>query len=230
MHNKKLNKIYQDLYHQACLKILGGDYSVDKNIDNALDQRFGITLLIRPQLEVKNTIQNFLKELKAIEPEQYYYPNSDLHITVLSIISCYVGFNLENISVDEYSKIISKSLESINEFEIEFKGITASESAIMIQGFPKDKTLNSIRENLRTHFYQSDLQQSMDKRYPLITAHLTVVRFKEKLKDVARFMNCIKKYKDDDFGISKVERLHLVYNDWYQREKKVQVLKEFKIG
>lgn len=230
MHNKKLNKIYQDLYHEACPKILREEYSIDKNIDNVADQRFGMTLVIRPQIEVKNAIQNFLKELIYLEPEQYYYPNSDLHVTALSIISCYVGFNLDNISVDEYSKIISKSLESINDFEIEFKGITASESAIMIQGFPKDKTLNTIRENLRVNFGQSNLQQSMDKRYPLITAHLSVVRFKEKLNDVARFMSCIERYKNHDFGISKVDSLQLVYNDWYQRKQKVLQLSNFKIS
>ncbi|PKB15355.1 2'-5' RNA ligase family protein [Flavobacterium sp. 5] len=229
MHNKKLNKVYQDLYHQAYPKILKGEYSIDEKIDNALDQRFGMTLLIRPQIEVKNDIQKFLNELKILEPEQYYYPNSDLHITVLSIISCYVGFNLENISVSEYSKIISKSLESINEFEIEFKGITASESAIMIQGFPKDNTLNTIRENLRDNFSQSILQQSIDKRYPLITAHITVIRFKEKLKDVASFMNYIEKYKNHDFGTLKVDSLYLVYNDWYQKKQKVQQLMKFKI-
>jgi len=229
MHNQNLTKIYQDLYNEAYSKILSGQYSIDENIDNLSDQRFGITLLIRPQIEVKNAIQSFLNELKSIEPEQYYYPNSDLHITVLSIISCYEGFHLENISVDEYSKIISKSLESINEFEVEFKGTTASDSAIMIQGFPKDKTLNVIRENLRTNLGKSNLQHSMDKRYPLVTAHLTVVRFKKKLNDIASFMNCIEKYKDYNFGTSKIDTLHLVYNDWYQRDKKVQQLSEFKI-
>jgi hypothetical protein len=106
MHNKNLHKLYQNLYNESCQKIGNEDYSIDLNIDNPLDKRFGLTLVIKPQIEIQNTIQNFLKELKEIEPEQYYYSNSDLHVTVLSIISCYEGFNLADITVSEYAKII----------------------------------------------------------------------------------------------------------------------------
>lgn len=229
MHNKNLHKLYQDLYNDSCQKIVNEDYSIDLNIDNLLDKRFGLTLIIKPQIEIQNSIQNFLKELKEIEPEQYYYSNSDLHVTLLSIISCYEGFNLADISVSEYARIISKSLESINEFEIEFKGITASDSAIMIQGYPNTEALNKIRENLRINFGESSLQKSIDSRYPLTTAHITVVRFRKKLNDVTQFINCIEKHKDYNFGISKVNTLELVYNDWYQREEIVQKLVEFKI-
>lgn len=229
MHNQNLHKLYHDLYHQSSQKILNNEYLIDTDIDNPLDKRLGLTVVIKPQIEIQNSIQNFLNELKNIEPEQYYYSNSDLHVTVLSIISCYDGFNLADITVSEYSKIISKSLESVNEFEIEFKGITASDSAIMIQGFPTAATLHQIRENLRINFGKSSLQKSIDSRYPLTTAHITVLRFRKKLNNVSQFINCIEKYRDYDFGTSKVSTLDLVYNDWYQREEIVQKLAEFKI-
>lgn len=229
MDNKKLQKLYNNLYDQSCQKILDNDYSIDLNIDNPLDKRFGMTLVIKPEIEVQRNIQNFLNKLKGIEPEQYYYSNSDLHVTVLSIISCYEGFNLSEINVSEYSKIIAKSLEFLDEFEIEFKGVTASESAIMIQGYPTTETLNKIRDNLRTNFGKSSLHKSIDQRYPLTTAHITVLRFREKLNHISQFLNCIEKYRDYDFGASKIYKLDLVYNDWYQREEIVQKLAKFKI-
>lgn len=224
-----LNKLYTDLYNESYQKILNEDYSIDLNIDNPADKRFGLTLLIKPQIETKNKIQNFLTELKDIEPQQYYYSNADLHITALSIISCYDGLSLSDINVSEYSKTIAKSLESVSEFEIEFKGITASESAIMIQGFPKTETLNEIRENLRSNFGKSSLQKSIDRRYPLTAAHITVMRFRKKLNDASQFINYIEKYRDYDFGTSKISKLDFTYNDWYQREEVVQKLAEFKI-
>ncbi len=224
-----LHKLYTDLYNKSYQKILNEDYSIDLNIDNPADKRFGLTLLIKPQIETKNKIQNFLTELKDIEPQQYYYSNADLHITALSIISCYDGLSLSDINVSEYSKTIAKSLESVSEFEIEFKGITASESAIMIQGFPKTETLNEIRENLRSNFGKSSLQKSIDRRYRLTAAHITVMRFRKKLNDASQFINYIEKYRDYDFGTSKISKLDFTYNDWYQREEVVQKLAEFKI-
>ena len=224
-----LHKLYTDLYNESYQKILNEDYSIDLNIDNPADKRFGLTLLIKPQIETKNKIQNFLTELKDIEPQQYYYSNADLHITALSIISCYDGLSLSDINVSEYSKTIAKSLESVSEFEIEFKGITASESAIMIQGFPKTETLNEIRENLRSNFGKSSLQKSIDRRYRLTAAHITVMRFRKKLNDASQFINYIEKYRDYDFGTSKISKLDFTYNDWYQREEVVQKLAEFKI-
>ena len=227
MDNTNLHNLYNDLYNQSRQKILNENYSIDLNIDNTLDKRFGMTLVIKPEIETKNEIQNFLNELKKIEPEQYYYSNPDLHITTLSIISCYEGFNLADITISEYAAIISKSLESVSQFEIEFKGVTASDSAIMIQGFPKTETLNEIRENLRTNFGKSSLQKSIDRRYPLTAAHITVLRFRKKLNDVNQFINRIEKYRDYDFGTSKINKLDLVYNDRYQREEIVQKLAEF---
>lgn len=229
MDNTNLQKLYQDLYNQSSQKILNENYSIDLNIDNPADKRFGLTLATKPQTDTKKKIQDFLNELKIIEPDQYYYSNTDLHVTVLSIISCYEGFNLAAIMISDYSKIIAKSLESVSEFEIEFKGITASESAVMIQGYPKTETLNEIRKNLRSDFGKSSLQKSIDQRYPLIAAHITVMRFRKKLNNASQFINCIEKYRNCDFGTSKINKIDLTYNDWYQREKIVRKLAEYKI-
>ncbi|MFI0430878.1 mutarotase [Mariniflexile sp. HMF6888] len=220
---------YNNLYAQSVKSILSDDYQLDDLIDSPLDNRFGITLLIRPSLEVKNNIQKFLNELKEIEPNQYYYDNSDIHITIMSIISCYNGFKLESIQTSKYVELIKKSLANISNIEIEFKGITASTSCLMIQGFMNNDILNELRNNLREKFKNSNLQQSIDQRYTIQTAHATVVRFKEKFHQKNNFLEVVKKYREQNFGTFSVETVELVYNDWYQRAKFVEKLSEFSI-
>ncbi len=223
-----LSGYYNNLYEESIPKIREDKYQLDHQIDSLSDNRFGITLLIRPDVEIKNNIQRFLQEIKAIDPEQYYYPNSDIHITVMSIISCYVGFNLENISVPEYVKSIEKSLVGINNIEINFKGITISPSAIMIQGFVNNNSLDKLRNNLRDNFRNSGLEESIDKRYSISTAHSTVVRFRKEISNKEKLIETLEKYRDFNFGKFTVQKYDLVYNDWYQREKIVQQLHEFK--
>ena len=220
---------YKKLYKEASEKILTDNYTIDKQIDSGSDNRFGITLLIRPDLEIKNNIQNFLNELKEIEPKQYYYPNSDIHLTVLSIISCYDNFDLATISVPDYTEIIQKSLASINQFEINFRGVTASDSAIMIQGFPSDNSLNALRDNLRDNFKNSGLEESIDRRYSIATTHLTVVRFREKIENKEKLIQITDRFQNHDFGKLIVKNMEFVYNDWYQREKKVKKLYRFEL-
>ncbi len=80
---------YDELYENAVQKFLSGAYAIDQLIDDRLDQRRGVTLLVRPSGELVQRIGSFIQDLKIVEPDQYYQPDTDMHMTVLSIISCY---------------------------------------------------------------------------------------------------------------------------------------------
>ncbi|RQO71279.1 mutarotase [Pedobacter sp. KBW01] len=223
-----LSEHYNKLYRDAVTKIAVGKYEIDPLIDDETDKRLGITLVIRPDLATNTQIQEFLAEVKAIEPDQYFYHNSDIHITLMSIISCYVGFDLNDIDVQDYVSLVHEVLARHKGFKIQFKGLTASPSCILIQGFLTE-TLNQIRDDLRVAFKNSDLQQSIDKRYAIQTAHATIVRFRKPLQNPVALVNLLEKYRDFDFGTFEVKQIELVYNDWYQRERFVKKLHVFPI-
>ncbi|MHA6248062.1 2'-5' RNA ligase family protein [Pontibacter sp. CAU 1760] len=220
---------YDALYQAAVQKIAAGRYQLDTQIRSPHDKRRGITLVARPSQEVKNRIQLFLNELKAIEPVQYYYPDSDIHITVMSIISNYEGFVLNQISVPDYVALVNQSIHTYRKFKIHFRGITASDSSVMVQGFLENSALDAIRYSLRTNFRSSTLQQSIDKRYTIQTAHATVVRFQNEFRHPVQFLQLLEDWRTHDFGTFEVDALELVYNDWYQRAELVKNLHTFKL-
>lgn len=222
-----LTNHYNQLWEQSVSKFEQGMLEYDPLIDDAGDKRHGITLLARPGQHVKENIQQFLSILKEIEPEQYYYPCSDIHITVMSIISCHTGFDLDQIKIKDYVRLIQKSLKGVKKFQIAFKGLTASPSCIIIQGFPEDGTLNNIRDRLRINFKSADLQQSIDKRYAIQAAHSTVVRFRKPMEKADQYVNILKAYRDYDFGTFGINHLELVFNDWYQKKDIVKTLWTF---
>ncbi|SIQ72276.1 2'-5' RNA ligase family protein [Pontibacter lucknowensis] len=224
-----LQEHYDRLYQDSIRRIQSGAYQIDELIDAASDNRFGITLLLRPDDVVKGEIQKLLYKLKLIEPNQYFYRNSDLHVTVMSIISCYDGFDLGQIRVEDYVKTVRKSIHGLGPFEVEFRGLTASPSCLMVQGFLADNTLSRLRDNLRSNFRDSGLEQSIDKRYSIQTAHSTVVRFKEELRNRNEFLGMIAKHREHSFGTSIVNTIELVYNDWYQRKEFVKTLCKFEL-
>lgn len=225
----ELIDIYNKLYNDSIQKIRSNQYEMDDLIDSPLDKGYGVTLVIRPNEHVRHRILNFLSALHVIEPEQYYYPSSDMHITVMPIISCYEGFDLKQITVPEYIDLIHKCLPLQKNIEINFKGITASPSCIMIQGFSQQPVLDELRNSLRTVFKTSSLQQTIDQRYSIRTMHVTVVRFAKPFKAKEEFIKVLEDFKDYDFGTTTINEMELVYNDWYLKDKFVKTLFRFKL-
>lgn len=220
---------YDNLYKKSLQTFSSQGVEIDHNIDNLKDDRYGLTLIVRPNKKVQKKISEFTNQLNQIETEQYYYPLSDIHITILSIISCTTGLKLKNIEVSDYIDLINNQLRGVGSFELKMEGVTASPSCIMIQGYPADDTLNSIRDRLRSAFGQSDLQQSLDQRYLLQTAHATVMRFRQPLTQKSLFLERLKNYRNQNFGTFEVQKVELVYNDWYHRKRNVQSLHNFEL-
>ena len=230
MYRKNLKEHYNQLWQQSHKKIERQETELDPLIDDEQDSRYGITLLARPSEEVKSNIHEVLKEIKAVAPRQYYYPPSDIHVTVLSVISCYPGFSLDEIAPSEYVNTIQSAAEATPAFKVHFKGLTASPSCILVQGFPESKQLDILRNNLRSKFKCSSLQHSIDKRYRLQTAHLTVVRFRKPFKEPRRFTATVAEFRNTNFGSSIIKELELVSNDWYQRKENVECLHKFSLN
>ncbi|AEI47565.1 2'-5' RNA ligase family protein [Runella slithyformis] len=221
---------YQQLRTRSVQLFESGYFEYDALVDAPADSRRGITLLARPPLHVREAIQRMLNDIKGTAPEQYYYPITDIHLTVLSIISCYEGFSLALIDPVRYATMVREVIRDHQSFKIHFRGMTASPSCLLIQGFPLDSALQKIRDDLRRHFRNSDLQHSIDKRYTIQTAHSTVVRFRTPFVQPKAFIQKIKNYEEIALGTFEVSDLELVFNDWYQKAENTAVLERFCLG
>ncbi|WP_207433493.1 2'-5' RNA ligase family protein [Sabulibacter ruber] len=223
----ELRAHYTQLWESTEARFKENQYEFDALLDSPTDTRLGITLLARPQGEALENILSFVQEMASLEPEQYYYPASDVHITLLSIISCYPGFKVDQIELQQYIDLVKEALVSIKPFNVEFKGITASPSCVMVQGFPQGDDLQNLRDNLRTVFRNSGLQQSIDQRYAISTAHSTVIRFRKPLQRPQAFLQKLQTCREHDFGTALIKQVELVSNDWYQRKENTQLLATF---
>lgn len=224
-----LEQHYQQLRTRSVQQFEAGHFEYDVLLDAPADSRRGITLLARPPLAVREAVEIMLSDFKASEPEQYYYPITDIHLTVLSIISCYEGFSLSVIDPVRYAALVREAISEQKSFKIQFRGITASPSCLLIQGFPLDNALQKIRDDLRQYFRNSGLQHSIDKRYAIQTAHSTVVRFRKPFVQPKAFIQKIKSYEEIELGTFEVHELELVFNDWYQKAENTAVLERFRL-
>ncbi|MBQ7589153.1 MAG: mutarotase [Verrucomicrobia bacterium] len=220
---------YRQMYEDSLSVIRSQGPQTDELIDSPEDTRRGITLLTRPPQEVKAAVHAMLERLRGLEPDQYYYPDEDIHLTVLSIITCRSGFTLEEIVPQDYIRLIQNTLRGLPPIGIRFRGITLSPGCVMLQGYPDDDTLNRFRDRLRDAFRNSPLRQTLDQRYTLQTAHSTVVRFRCPFRDTDAFLSALESCREQDFGSFRVDRMELVLNDWYQRRENTRELCHFQL-
>jgi 2'-5' RNA ligase len=141
------------------------------------DRRRGLTLLARPGEDLARRLEDFGEELRAKEPEQYFQPASDLHLTVLSLFGATADHAPYLARLDAYREAADEALRGVPPFNLEIEGVTLSRGAVLAQGFPRDGTLERVRERLRAALAVRGLAGGLDQRYRLTTAHLTLVRF-----------------------------------------------------
>ncbi|WP_077340943.1 hypothetical protein [Pseudocolwellia agarivorans] len=224
-----LEKKYNVMWETSQAHIAEQGVDIDPNIYSNCDNRKGITVIAKFSSDSGVEICQSFEKLKRIEPKQYYYSENELHLTVLSLISCRESFDISQVNIDDYIATINKAIVDIKPFDINIKGITASSSCIMLQGFPVTDNLLNLRNNLRIYFEQSQLFNTIDERYKIDTAHVTIVRFQRKLKRNKEFLQLLEQFRKLDLGVLHVKELQLVYNDWYHKEDNTEILSTIKL-
>lgn len=227
------SSVYESMWENFCAALAQGRYEQDTMIGNPADDRRGIAVVASLQknsLACSQSVKTFLDEVRALEPEQYYHPQEELHLTVLSIISCAAGFRLQDISVPAYTAIFHQALQHTEPLEIVFRGITASPGCVVIQGFPTGPGLENLRNRLRQLFRASGLLTTMDSRYRLTTAHISAIRFRTTIRHPGKFFGLLEDYRDYCFGSVCLTDFELLFNNWYQNLSVTRLLADHTVG
>jgi 2'-5' RNA ligase superfamily len=108
--------------------------------------------------------------------------------------------------------VLDQVLKNGRAFRVDFRGVTVSPDAVMIQGFPADAALAQLRDDLRAAFRQHGLGDNLDRRYKTSTAHLTVMRFSEPEANWERLHYFLQAHRKTDFGETHFQSLQLIWS------------------
>jgi hypothetical protein len=84
--------------------------------------------------------------------------------------------------------------------------------------------LNDLRTATRQALQPAGLAETLDARYKIITAHVTLMRFKTPPRDLSRLAAALTAAHQRNFGVSVIKQLEFVVNDWYMSQDKVQLV------
>ncbi len=208
---------YAAIWDDAAPAVRAGDVALDPwAARKHADERRGLTLLARPAPELRQRLHDALGALREAEPEQYFQPPSDIHLTVLSPFSATTEHAPHVARLPDYQAAVAEALAEVPAFAVDIEGITLSAGAVLAQGFPRDGTLEHARDRLRAALDARGVGGGVDQRYRLVTAHLTLVRFAAPLRRPAHFVDLLASARRQVFGTMEIDRLELVMSDFYQ--------------
>ena len=215
--SKDLDALYAHIHSEGVKALQGGMESIDHNLQHLeRDNRRGLALLVNLNGLISNNFGLLMKEMKAIEPRQCYYPETDLHMTVLDLISASTHFHVDEAMKNKVMQIINFATLDVKPFEIEFRGMIVSNGAILMKGYYREG-LSELRGNIRRFATQYGFE--LKERYQSISAHVTIGRFISKLENHEQFIRKIDAYQDFKIGVIEVNQLELVVHDWYNSRK-----------
>jgi 2'-5' RNA ligase len=214
---KNLEILYTQIHSEGIKALRSGTEAIDPYLQQQSDdQRRGMALIVNLDGLISKGYNLLVNDLKAVEPGQYYYPQTDIHMTVLDLISASPQFSMNEIMLNKVIEIIHSSVNHVAAFEIEFHGIILSNGAILIKGYYHEG-LSEIRNNIRRFAALSGFD--LKERYQSISAHVTIARFKAQVENCEGFIQKIEDYRDFQVGVVRVNQMELVIHDWYNSQK-----------
>ena len=221
-------QIYEQLWNEAVSAFERGEPQVDPHLaSKTKDLRRGVTLVFRPSTPVRDAIAGFIAQLTSVCPEQYFYRPEELHVTVLAVVSGTELWQREMGRVEECRRIIGEALKKHRPFSMNFRGVSAVPVGAIIQGFPLDNGLRSIRDGIRDAFAENGLGDMLDQRYKISGAHMTIMRFCKPQKDLKDLVAFLKQNRQTPFGECEISNLQFYLADWYSSTDTVQMLQEY---
>jgi 2'-5' RNA ligase len=111
-----------------------------------------------------------------------------------------------------------------------FTGVTASPDCVMVCGHSDGDALNVLRDRLREQLAQAGLGASLDRRYRILAAHVTVLRFCTQPPNLPALAAFLTSLRDHDLGTFRVDQVEFVTNDWYMSHDRVEVLARYPLA
>ena len=218
--------LYESIHHNNISFIRDGDICVDTYLSNgSTDLRRGISLII-PINHISNKYQAAIQGLQAIEPDQYYYPAADLHITIFDLISANPTYTPSKLLDDTFVSVTRAAVTSISKFSVSFKGIVFSREAGLFTGYD-DGSVVALRENIRGSLLRKGIPNT--ERYQSKSVHSTFFRFSKPLVNSRVFADAIEGLRETKIGDEPVHNISLVEHDWYNRKDSTRVIETFEV-
>jgi 2'-5' RNA ligase len=183
--------------------------------------------IIRLPLSVAAALAPTLERLREQGSQHHYYPADTMHVTVLSMDQFLPDDLDAAVRLAELRAVIS----SYPSFDLAVHGLNVSPTTVFAQVIPQDRTLHSLRRNLRTIAKRSGSQAGREGVFGPIArnlVHANVVRFSGVVTE--GFLDEISRRRRRQFGRWTVREVEFVQSDRLLSREGTQVVERIPLA
>lgn len=178
---KNIKRIREKGYHALLSGISIDNYLVQELNSPGTDMRCGVNLVCYPSDPVVKHIIDIQNYLRSFEPDQYYYPSTDLHLTLVEICHSRTTSDAKRIAEGILPQI-NFVLENLSSPKLDSPMLTFSARGVALNFLPSDHTLQNIRCSIRERLRQIGFP--IAARYEATSAHLSLMRYISSLQNI----------------------------------------------
>jgi hypothetical protein len=219
-------------------------YTLDIQLDPVLaqerrqpgaDQRHGVVLIARPPPVVCRLVADLCAPLRRLEPGQYFYPERDLHLTLLEIAHSQPGPVADALA----ARVLGALPEALADAPrpwLNHPHLMAGRTTGALRFCARDAALDRLREGLNRALLDHGIWTR--PRYPPGSAHLTFLRYVGPLgSGLDVWVKALKTAAGQlrelahDGPEWPVDSLHLTWGaTWYGRRPRIRDRGPFRLG
>lgn len=138
------------------------------------DMRCGVNIICRPAIDVVEYIVSIQEYLRVFEPDQYYYPPSDLHLTLVEICHSRTPEDVSHIAAAVRSGV-SRIAALTPLPKVDSPMLVFDSHAVALNFLPNDDALQKARQSILEALVSLGI--SVDARHEAKSAHVTLMRY-----------------------------------------------------
>lgn len=143
------------------------------------DRRHGANVIARPPAAVIEHVVHLQDSLRAYEPNQYYYPPDDLHVTLLTVRSGRTAAEADTVAAT-LRELLPGLAATSGPLELDTALLAFDAQGCALNFLPSSSRLQSFRQRLRAGLAERGI--AVDLRYPPRSAHVTFLRYVHPLR------------------------------------------------
>jgi 2'-5' RNA ligase len=185
------------------------------------DQRYGVNLIVRPPSHVVASIHALQERLRGHEPDQYFYPTADLHLTLIELCSSRSHDEAETLAA-AVASALPEMVRTAPQAVLLRSLLGYDQRACALNFLPADHALQTLRRHVMTQLAAHGM--TIAPRYAPQSAHITLMRYIRPLQtDPRAWVNILEHDAPRSTPEWQVEALWLVRGaTWYGMHDRIR--------